>query len=111
MIKVELGKNKMTQIQEARKGNITAAVRAVAEEESISPESLAELIAKGEIVIPLNPNHGPIHAVGIGKKLRTKVNVNIGSSEDFPEVENELKKTEISLKYNCLLYTSDAADE
>lgn len=89
----------MTQTHEARKGNITAAVRAVSEEESISPERLADLIAKGEVVIPLNSNHGPIHAVGIGKKLRTKVNVNIGSSEDFPEVENELKKTEISLKY------------
>ena len=69
MIQAELGINKMTQIQEARMGNITAAVRAVSEEENISLESLAELIAKGEVVIPLNPNHGPIHAVGIGKKL------------------------------------------
>lgn len=89
----------MTQIEEAKKGNVTPAVQAVAGEEGSSPESIAKTIAKGEAVIPLNPNHGSIHAVGIGKNLRTKVNVNIGSSEDFPELENELKKTEISLKY------------
>ena len=89
----------MTQIEEAKKGNITPVVQAVAVEEGSSPEIIAEKIAKGQVVIPLNPNHGSIHAVGIGKNLRTKVNVNIGSSEDFPELENELKKTEMSLKY------------
>jgi phosphomethylpyrimidine synthase len=89
----------MTQIEEAKKGNFTPAVQAVAVEEGSCPENIAVTIAKGEAVIPLNPNHGSIHAVGIGKNLRTKVNVNIGSSEDFPELENELKKTEISLKY------------
>ncbi|GAH75291.1 unnamed protein product, partial [marine sediment metagenome] len=41
----------------------------------------------------------PIHPVGIGQKLSTKVNVNIGTSMDFPQEENELKKVEISLKY------------
>ena len=89
----------MTQIEEAKKGNITPAVQAVAVDEGSNPENIAETIAKGEAVIPLNPNHGTIHVLGIGKNLRTKVNVNIGSSEDFPELENELKKTEISLKY------------
>jgi len=37
--------------------------------------------------------------VGIGQKLRTKVNVNIGTSLDFPQAENELKKVKIALKY------------
>ncbi|GAI98007.1 unnamed protein product, partial [marine sediment metagenome] len=40
-----------------------------------------------------------IHPVGIGQKLSTKVNVNIGTSMDFPQEENELKKVKISLKY------------
>jgi len=48
---------------------------------------------------PFNPIHSPIHVVGIGHKLRTKVNVNIGSSADFPELENELAKVKISLQY------------
>lgn len=89
----------MTQIEEARLGNVTDELKAVAVEEDISVEDLVELVAKGKVVIPLNPNHSPIHPVGIGDKLRTKVNVNLGTSEDFPEIENELKKVEISLKY------------
>ena len=89
----------MTQIEEARKGNITEAAKAVAEEERVSPEYLQGLVAEGKVVIPVNPNHSPIHAIGIGQGLRTKVNVNLGTSSDFPEMEDELKKVEVALKY------------
>ncbi|MBD3413377.1 MAG: phosphomethylpyrimidine synthase ThiC [Candidatus Aminicenantes bacterium] len=89
----------MTQIEQARKGNATKALKQVAEEEGLPADQILELVALGKVVIPLNPNHGDIHPVGIGSQLRTKVNVNIGTSEDFPEIENELKKTEIALKY------------
>lgn len=89
----------MTQIEEAKKGNITPALKEVAEEEKLFPETLLELVAQGKVVIPQNPNHSPIHSLGIGQKIRTKVNVNIGTSQDFPEEENELKKVEESLKY------------
>ena len=89
----------MTQIEEARKGNLTEAAKAIAEEESASPEFLMGLVAEGKVVIPVNPNHSPIHAIGIGQGLRTKVNVNIGTSSDFPDVADELKKVEVSLKY------------
>jgi phosphomethylpyrimidine synthase len=89
----------MTQIEEARKGNITQAAKAVAEEERVSPEFLQGLVAEGKVVIPVNPNHSPIHAIGIGQGIRTKVNVNIGTSSDFPEMEDELRKVEVALKY------------
>jgi phosphomethylpyrimidine synthase len=89
----------MTQLKEARKGDVTDAMRQVAEEEGISAEELLDLVAQGKVVIPVNPNHSPIHPVGIGERLKTKVNVNIGSSEDFPEVENEIRKVEVALKY------------
>ena len=89
----------MTQLEEARKGRITPALKKVAEEEKFTPEDLLGLVAQGKVVIPLNPNHSPIHPVGIGQKLKTKVNVNIGTSQDFPQEENELKKVEIALKY------------
>jgi len=89
----------MTLIEEARKGNTTEAVRKVAEEEALEEEALLALIARGKVVIPQNPNHLPIHPVGIGEKLRTKVNVNIGTSMDFPQAKNEIKKTEMALKY------------
>lgn len=89
----------MTQIEEARKGNITPSLRKVADEEGFTTEVILSSVAQGTIVIPHNPNHSSIHPVGIGQKLRTKVNVNIGTSLDFPQEEEELKKLEISLKY------------
>lgn len=89
----------MTQLKEARKGNVTPALKQVAVEESLAEEEVAELVASGRVVIPLNSYRAAIHPVGIGEKLRTKVNVNIGSSEDFPKVEVELKKVDMALKY------------
>ncbi|MQY56926.1 phosphomethylpyrimidine synthase, partial [bacterium] len=89
----------MTQIEEAKKGNVTSSLKSVAEEEGHAPETLLDLVAQGKVVIPLNPNHSPIHPVGIGQKLKTKVNVNIGTSVDFPQEEEELKKVDVSLKY------------
>jgi phosphomethylpyrimidine synthase len=89
----------MTQIEQAKKGNITSSLKKVADEEGFPPEELLNLVAEGKVVIPHNPNHSPIHPVGIGQKMRTKVNVNIGTSMDFPQEENELKKVDVSLKY------------
>jgi phosphomethylpyrimidine synthase len=89
----------MTQIEQAKKGNITKALKQVAEEEALSVEEVQKLVASGKVVIPLNPNHGDIHPVGIGSRLRTKVNVNIGSSMDFPDLESELEKTEVALRF------------
>jgi phosphomethylpyrimidine synthase len=89
----------MTQIEQAKKGGITPSLKKVAAEEGFAPEMLSNLVVEGKVVIPYNPNHSPIHPVGIGQKLRTKVNVNIGTSMDFPQEENELKKVEVSLKY------------
>jgi len=89
----------ITQIEHAKKGNITKVLKQVAEDEALPIDQVQELVASGKVVIPWNPHHGDIHVKGIGKNLRTKVNVNIGTSLDFPEPENELEKTEIALKY------------
>ncbi|MFQ6109810.1 MAG: phosphomethylpyrimidine synthase ThiC, partial [Candidatus Aminicenantales bacterium] len=89
----------MTQIEEARKGNTTEVLKKVAAEEGLSAESLLKLVAEGKVVIPQNPNHSPVHPVGIGQKLRTKVNVNIGTSVDFPDEKDELRKVDEALKY------------
>ncbi|NIM58885.1 MAG: phosphomethylpyrimidine synthase ThiC [Candidatus Aminicenantes bacterium] len=89
----------MTQIEQARKGNVTPSLKKVADEEGFAAEMLLDLVAQGKVVIPHNPNRTSIHPVGIGQNLRTKVNVNIGTSMDFPKEEDELKKVEISLKY------------
>src|SRR3989339_935204 len=73
---------KMTQRQEALKGNITPQMQAVAKDEGRGPEEIRAGVAQGLIAIPYNPLHTNCKAVGVGKGLRTKVNANIGTSAD-----------------------------
>ncbi|MCX6567951.1 MAG: phosphomethylpyrimidine synthase ThiC, partial [Candidatus Aminicenantes bacterium] len=91
----------MTQTEKARKGVLTPVLRKVASAEGIAPEKLAELVGHGLVVIPFNPNHSPACPAGIGKGLRTKVNVNIGTSRDFPRLADELRKVKTSLEYGA----------
>jgi phosphomethylpyrimidine synthase len=91
----------MTQLEKARKGVLSPALKKVAAAESISPEILAGLVARGLVVIPFNPKHSPARPAGIGRGLRTKVNVNLGTSRDFPLLADELRKVKISLKHGA----------
>ena len=81
-----------TQMDAARKGILTGQLRAVAVEEKMEAERLRELVAKGQAVIPANKNHVCLKPRGIGRALRTKINVNLGVSRDCIELEEEFKK-------------------
>lgn len=89
----------MTQKIEAQRGNITKEMRYVGAEEEVDLEWLREKIAQGRIVIPANKNHRGLKPVGIGEGLRIKVNTNIGTSSDHVDLEEELKKLEIAIKF------------
>ena len=91
----------MTQTEKARKGVLTPALKKVAAAEGIAAETLAGRVARGLVVIPFNPNHSPARPAGIGQGLRTKVNVNIGTSRDFPLLADELRKVKISLAHGA----------
>jgi phosphomethylpyrimidine synthase len=91
----------MTQIDAARRGKITASLKTVASDEGFSPKEMLALVAEGKVVIPHNRRHAPLHPIGIGRKLRTKVNVNIGTSKDFPHLGEELAKVKVCLKYGA----------
>lgn len=71
-----------TQMDAARKGIVTKEMEIVAKKENIDVESLRQLIAKGQVIIPANKNHKCLDPNGIGNKLRTKINVNLGTSRD-----------------------------
>lgn len=90
---------KMTQIEEAKKGHLTPALKKTAQKEGFPPEALAHLVSRGRVVIPFNPRHSPRRVCGIGQGLRTKINVNVGTSADFPQVAQEIKKVDVALKY------------
>jgi phosphomethylpyrimidine synthase len=89
----------MTQTETARRGLLSPALKKVARAEGVSPEKLADLVARGLVVIPFNRRHAPAQPAGIGQGLRTKVNVNLGTSRDFPRLADELRKVRISLRY------------
>ncbi|MFO7732870.1 MAG: phosphomethylpyrimidine synthase ThiC [Candidatus Aminicenantes bacterium] len=89
----------MTQIEKARKGVLSAVLKKVAEAECIPAETLAGLVARGLAVIPFNPRHSPARPAGIGRGLRTKVNVNIGTSRDYPRLADELAKVKVCLDH------------
>lgn len=87
----------MTQMLEARAGRITPAMMRVAEKENLSPEYIRENVAKGLIAIPANINHTNLDPCGVGKGLKTKVNANIGTSPQYPELDKELVKLKVAV--------------
>ncbi len=82
----------MIQVSEAKKGNLTKEMRAVAEQEGIGEEFVLKGVAEGRIVIPANRQRQGVQVCGIGTGLRTKVNANIGTSQDEACLEDERRK-------------------
>ena len=87
-----------TQMQLAREGKVTDAMKRVAEEERIPAETIRERVARGSIAICANVNHGNLTPRGVGEGLRTKVNANIGTSSTFTDIEPELKKLDEAVR-------------
>ena len=88
----------MSQIAEARRGNVTAEVQEVARAEGVSPEEVSQGVAAGTIVVTKNRRHSSIPPLGIGRGLRTKINANIGTSPDQMSVADELEKLEVAVQ-------------
>ncbi len=88
----------MTQLELARKGIVSPAMKAVGVRESVEPELVRQGVADGLIVIPFNMNHRGVEPCGIGRGLRTKVNANIGTSPDFADIGTELAKLKAAIE-------------
>ncbi len=92
---------RMTQIDAARRGEITPQIAQVAKDEFRDPEFVREGVAAGRIAIPANINHTNLRACGVGEGLRTKVNVNLGISGDIQDAPQEWEKVAIAEKYGA----------
>lgn len=68
-----------------------ATIEAVAQDEGIDCDELVARVAAGQVVI-MGTCGGPVRPVGIGKGLRVKVNANLGTSPDYPDLDRELRK-------------------
>jgi phosphomethylpyrimidine synthase len=91
----------MTQLEYAKNNIITPLVRKIALKEGLSPHTVTRRIKEGKVVIPLNKIHNIIKPCGIGYGLRTKVNANIGTSTDKSQINDELKKLGVAVKYGA----------
>jgi phosphomethylpyrimidine synthase len=84
--------------EDALAGKNTPLFEECARNESISVNDLITGVAEGVIAVPKNKHHALERVMGVGRGLSTKVNANIGSSKDYPSVENELQKLCVALK-------------
>ena len=57
-----------------------------------------EELAKGTVIIPANKNHKCLKPRGIGFSLKTKINVNLGTSRDCLDMQCEMAKVENAVK-------------
>ena len=106
----------MTQLELARQGTISPQMQQAAQAESVEVDVILQGLANGTIVLPANINHiaprqggrgltsylpHPISPLAVGKGLRTKVNANIGTSQDFGDKDTELEKLRIAIEYGA----------
>jgi phosphomethylpyrimidine synthase len=86
----------LTEVEKARAGEISPALKEVADFEGIDPVDLRVLVADGRAVIT---GYARAHCrvIGIGEGLSTKVNANIGTSPDHDDPGIELRKLDAAI--------------
>lgn len=87
-----------TQMEAAKRGEITEAMKVVARKENLSAEEIRARVARGTVVIPKNQHHNSIDPEGVGQGLKTKINVNLGISKDCANLDTELDKVRKALE-------------
>lgn len=90
-----------TQRQRAVDGEVTPAMERVAEREQCEPAFVREEVAAGRAVIPANHAHDSLDPMIIGSAFSTKVNANIGNSEETGGVREELEKLHAAVHYGA----------
>ncbi len=84
--------------EDALAGRVTPLFEDCAAKEGVPVATLIDGVARGVIAIPKNVHHQMERVTAIGAGLATKVNANIGSSKDHPEVDKELQKLCVAVK-------------
>ncbi len=88
----------VTQLDYAKAGIVTDAMRRAAEAEPVTAEELRDLIAKGHAVLPKNIHHEFKTVRAIGQGLFTKVNANLGASGECADIEVERRKLAAAIR-------------
>jgi len=86
------GSGPITQMEWARKGEITPEMEYVALREGMAPDFVRAEVARGRAIIPANINHPELEPVVIGRAFKVKINANIGNSAVSSSIEEEVEK-------------------
>ncbi len=89
-----------TLIDHAKKGDAPEWLKKVESYEGVDLKKILTLIAEGKVVVPKNvKKDGDFRPRAIGKLMSTKINANIGTSADYINLEEEIEKAIVALKY------------
>ena len=82
----------VTQLEFARRGEITDEMEFVALREGLPAEFVRSEVARGRAIIPANINHPELEPTIIGRNFLVKINANIGNSAIRSDIEEEVEK-------------------
>ena len=100
-VKQRIGHDCVTQMHYARQGLLTEEMAYVARRERLQPDTVREEVARGRLVIPANIHHPNLAPMGIGVAATCKINANIGNSSVTSNIEQELEKLRVAVKYGA----------
>jgi phosphomethylpyrimidine synthase len=86
------GTGPVTQLQLARRGEITEEMEFVALREGLPAELVRGEVARGRAIIPANINHPELEPMIIGRAFHVKINANIGNSAVRSSIHDEVEK-------------------
>ena len=91
----------MTQLTQAKSGQITPEMEYVAKREQLEPELIRDEVAAGRMVIPANKVHlaGRLEPMCIGIAAKCKINANIGNSAVTSDSQGELEKLHTAVHF------------
>ncbi|MYK92084.1 MAG: thiamine biosynthesis protein ThiC, partial [Synechococcus sp. SB0669_bin_8] len=95
------GQGNVTQMHHARQGLLTEEMDHVAKREDLPSSLVMEEVARGRMIIPANINHVNLEPMGIGIAARCKVNANIGASPTTSDVQQEVEKLNLAVRYGA----------
>ena len=85
----------------AKNGRYTKEMEIVAKNEQVELEFIKRGVKKGRIIIPKSNRRELDPPLGIGKGLFVKINANVGSSKTVCDINEEVEKAKIAVKYGA----------
>jgi len=95
------GQANVTQMHYARQGIVTEEMAHVAKREHVAGEQIREELARGRMIVPANVNHPELEPMAIGFAATCKINANIGNSAVTSDIDAELEKLRVCVKYGA----------